>query len=126
MSIDHLATMWQQAKKREDDARLDRVKIEEQILALHPAREEGSETIKTPGGLTITTTGKITYKANVDQLIQLTASWPDEARPIKTKVEADETALKQIRAARPDLWRIIASAVETKPAKTGITIKAAA
>ena len=56
-------------------------------------------------------------------LIALTGSWPDDVRPVRTKVEADETRLKAIRAESPRLWAQIAPAVETKPAKTGVSIK---
>lgn len=121
--IDRLAKLWQQAKKREDEARDDRVKIEEDILKAHPAREEGSETFETPAGAKVTLVGKITYKADVDKLISLAGNWPEDVRPIKTKVEADETRLKAIRQHRPDLWQAIAPAIATKPAKTGVSIK---
>lgn len=122
-TIDQLATLWGIAKKKEDDARDERVDIEKQILALHPAREEGSETFATPAGAKITLTGKVSYKANVDALITLTAGWPADVRPIKVKTEADESKLKAIRAESPKLWAQIAAAIETKPAKTGVAIK---
>lgn len=121
-NIDRLATLWRHAKEREDTARADRIKIEEQLLKAHPAKEEGSETFKTPQGVKITLTGKISYKADVDKLIALAGGWPEDIRPIKTKVEADETRLKAIRQHRPDLWAAIAGAVTTKPAKTGVSI----
>ena len=121
-NIDRLATLWRHAKEREDTARADRIKIEEQLLKAHPAKEEGSETFKTPQGVKITITGKISYKADVDKLIALAGGWPEDIRPIKTKVEADETRLKAIRQHRPDLWAAIAGAVTTKPAKTGVSI----
>ena len=122
-NIDRLATLWRHAKEREDTARADRIKIEEELLKAHPAKEEGSETFKTPQGVKITLTGKVTYKADVDKLIALAGGWPEDVRPIKTKVEADETRLKAIRQHRPDLWQAIAPAIETKPAKTGVSIK---
>lgn len=122
-TIDQLATLWAIAKQKEDAARDERVGIEKQILALHPAREEGSETFATPAGAKITLTGKVSYKANVDALITLTAGWPADVRPIKVKTEADESKLKAIRAESPKLWAQIAAAVETKPAKTGVAIK---
>lgn len=122
-SIDQLATLWGIAKQKEDAARDERVDIEKQILALHPAREEGSETFATPAGAKITLTGKVSYKANVDALITLTAGWPADVRPIKVKTEADESKLKAIRAESPKLWAQIAAAIETKPAKTGVAIK---
>lgn len=121
--IDQLATLWQQYKDQEDAAREQRINIEKQILNLHPAREEGSETFETPAGLKVTLVGKLAYKVDVDKLVQLTGSWPAEIRPIKTEVKADETRLKAIRSNRPDLWEFISSAVETKPAKTGVSIK---
>lgn len=121
--IDQLATLWGIAKQKEDAARDERVDIEKQILALHPAREEGSETFATPAGAKITLTGKVSYKANVDALITLTAGWPADVRPIKVKTEADESKLKAIRAESPKLWAQIAAAIETKPAKTGVAIK---
>lgn len=121
--LDRLATMWTLAKQREDAAKAERIKIEEDLLRAHPAREEGSETFETPQGAKITLTGKVAYKADIDKLIALSGNWPDDIRPVKTRVEADETRLKAIRQHRPDLWSVIAPAIETKPAKTGVSIK---
>jgi hypothetical protein len=60
---------------------------------------------------------------DIDKLTSLTAAWPDDVRPVKTKIEADETRLKAIRNESRKLWAQIAAAVETKPAKTGVSIK---
>lgn len=122
-TIDQLAVAWSIAKQKEEAARDERVAIEQDILTLHPARSEGSETITTPLGVKITTTGKVTYKCDIDKLVALTGSWPEEARPFKTKIEADEAKLKVIRSSAPRMWADIASAIETKPAKTGVAIK---
>ena len=122
-AIELLAAKWSVAKQKEDAARDERVGIEEQILALNPAREEGSETITTPSGVKITTTGKLTYKVDIDKLTALTGSWPIEARPIKTEIKADESKLKVIRAEAPDAWAKIADAITVTPAKTGVSIK---
>ena len=122
-AIDMLAVEWAAAKEREDEAKAQRIAVEEKILQLHPAKPEGSETFATPGGAKVTLTGKVTYKVDIDKLTALTGSWPDDVRPVRTKVEADETRLKAIRAESPKLWAQIAPAVETKPAKTGVSIK---
>lgn len=122
-AMDQLAVEWAAAKEREDDAKAERISVEEKILALHPAKPEGSESFSTPGGAKVTLTGKVTYKVDIDKLTALTGSWPDDVRPVRTKVEADETRLKAIRAESPKLWAQIAPAVETKPAKTGVSIK---
>lgn len=122
-AMDQLAVEWAAAKEREDDAKAERISVEEKILALHPAKPEGSESFSTPGGAKVTLTGKVAYKVDIDKLTALTGSWPDDVRPVRTKVEADETRLKAIRAESPKLWAQIAPAVETKPAKTGVSIK---
>ncbi len=122
-AIDLLATEWAIAKEREDAAKAERIDIEEKILKLHPAKEEGSESFSTPRGAKITLTGRVTYKVDIDKLTSITAGWPDDLRPLKTKIEADETRLKAIRNESPKLWSQIAAAVETKPAKTGVSIK---
>lgn len=121
-TIDELALKWSIAKQKEDAGRDERVAIEKQIIEQHPAREEGSETFATPGGAKITTTGKLTYKADITKLVAITASWPEEARPIKTEIKADESILKALREHSPDAWRQIAAAVTVTPAKTGVKV----
>lgn len=121
-AIELLAAKWSVAKQKEDAARDERVSIEEQILAINPAQEEGSQTITTPSGVKITTTGKLTYKVDINKLTALTVSWPIEARPIKTEIKADESKLKAIRAEAPDAWALIAGAITVTPAKTGVKV----
>lgn len=120
--LERLAHLWQIAKTDEEVARDKRVEIENQMLALHPAREEGSETVATPLGIKVKLTGKLTYKADIEKLAVLTHGWPEALRPIKTEVKADESKLKLIRSESPDLWRQIAPAIETKAAKTAVSI----
>lgn len=120
--MDELALKWSIAKQKETAARDERVEIEEEILALHPAREEGSETFATANGVKISLTGKLTYKADLDKLLAITASWPEEARPIKTEIKADESILKALREHSPDAWRQIAPAITVTPAKTGVKV----
>lgn len=121
--IDELANKWAIAKQKEDAAREERVGIEQEIIALHPAREEGSETFTTSYGAKITMTGKLTYKVDLEKLTALTGSWPVDMRPIKTEIKADESKLKVIRSMAPEAWAQIAQAVTVTPAKTGVTVK---
>jgi len=116
MTAEELAQHWLQAKRDELAANNRRIDIEQQILALFPAKEEGSSSTALENGMKLKTTGKLTYKADLDKLLALTAGWPE--KPVKTKVEADESLLKAIRTDRPDLWRQIAPAITVKPAKT--------
>ena len=122
-AMDELANKWAIAKQKEDAAREERVSIEQEMIALHPAREEGSETFTTAHGAKITMTGKLSYKVDLDKLTALTGSWPVDMRPIKTEVKADESKLKVIRSMAPEAWAQIAQAVTVTPAKTGVTVK---
>lgn len=121
-NIDNLAVAWRQAKQREQDANAERVAIEQQILALHPAREEGSESFTTTAGAKVTLTGKLTYKVDVQKLVVLTNTWPADLRPLKVETKADETKLKAIRRDTPNLWKDIAAAINVYRAKTGVSI----
>ena len=121
--LEHLAERWLEAKEAEREANAARIKIEEEILTLAPAKEEGSDSRLLPNGLKLKTTGKLIYKADLEKLIQLTTAWPTDYKPVKTEVKADDTVLKAIRAQRPDLWREIADAITTKPAKTAVTVE---
>lgn len=121
--MDELALLWDIAKDKEDAAKEERISIENQMLALHPAKEEGSTTVTTERGVKVTMTGKLSYKTDLAKLQEITAKWPDELKPIKVKVEADEAKLKAIRAELPKTWAEIAPAITTTPAKTGVTVK---
>lgn len=120
--IDELAIKWSIAKQAEEKARDERVAVEQEILQLTPAREEGSQTITTQRGVKITTTGKLTYKCDITQLVALTKAWPAESIPVKTEVKADESILKALREHSPDAWRQIAPAITVMPAKTGVRV----
>lgn len=122
-NINDLANQWLVAKREEQAANAKRLAIEEQICKSLEVKEEGASTTHLPSGLVITTVGKLSYKTDISTLEVLTSKWPQEARPIKTEVKADETALKKIRATRPDLWAQIAPAITVKPAKTGVTVE---
>lgn len=118
-----LAAEWLAAKKIEQQATENRIDIEKKILALIPAKEEGSSSHKLGNGLTVRLTGKLSYRCNIEALRSITSSWPEEARPLRTKLELDEPILRAIRQDRPDLWKQISPAVTVKPAKTNVVVE---
>lgn len=123
MALNDLAERWLSLKDTERQILEERLKVESEILSLFPAKEEGSSSRTLLGGYKLKTLGKLSYKADLDQLIRVTAAWPQEYKPVKTEVKADEAVLKLIRTTRPDLWRDLAAAITTKPMKTNITIE---
>lgn len=114
--LEDLVEDYVQAKKR-------RVELEERILALAPAREEGSETTALANGFKLTTTGKLSYKADdLDALREITRGWDGLLVPIKTTAALDETGCKYLRRERPELWKQIAGVVTVAPAKTALKV----
>ena len=121
-NLEGLVDQFIAAKRDEDAAKKKRLEVEERILALAPAKEEGSQTIEV-GGYKLTTTGKLAYKADsIDAVRAATASWPAELVPLKSKTELDDTGCKYLRRERPDLWQQIAKAITVKPAKASLSV----
>lgn len=117
----HLAQRWLAAKEDEAAANKRRVEIEALILAELGCPEEASKTHQLEG-FKITTSGKLNYKADIPQLLTLADQLPADRRPIKTDTRLDETGAKWLRHNEPQLWRLIAPAIEIKPAKPSIKI----
>ena len=121
-TLDDLVVQWIDAKRDEDVANAKRLAVEAEICKLQPAKEEGSATTELAGGMKLTLTGKLTYKADVPKLVELAAKLPENLRPLKTEVKLDETGAKYLRSKEPQLWALIAPAIEVKPAKTAIKV----
>lgn len=121
-TLPDLVQQWIDAKSAEEAANMRRVTLEAQILELQPAKEEGSTTHELPGGMKLTLTGKLSYKADIAKLQQLAVNLPENLRPLKTEVKLDETGAKYLRAKEPQLWALIAPAIEVKPAKVGVKV----
>lgn len=114
------------AKRAEDDATKLRVEAEQRILALHPAREEGSDSFEA-GGYKVTVTGKLAYACeSLPALVQACAAagMPASWVPTKTVLQLDATGAKWLRANEPDLWaRVVAPHVTIKPAKAAVSVR---
>jgi hypothetical protein len=122
-NIDDLVVLWLDAKRDEDAANARRIEIEAEICKLQPHKEEGATTIDLAGGAKLTLTGKLSYKCTDMAALQaLALQLPPDRRPIKTEAKLDETGAKWLRSNAPDLWQIIAPAIEVKPAKTALKV----
>lgn len=112
------------AKAAEAQANKERVRIEEQLIEMLGANEEGATTTELPNGLKVTITGKMTYKADMPLLMQIAGTLPERLRPLKTETKLDETGAKYLRNNEPEVWAMLAPAITVAPAKTSVTIKA--
>ena len=111
------------ARRDEEIAAKRRIDAEQRVLALHPAREEGSETFEA-AGFKVTLTGKLNYRCDdMDALIRACSQWPAHMQPIKTVVQLDTTGAKFLRANEPEVWRSLAQHVTVSPAKVAVSVR---
>lgn len=112
------------AKSVEAAARAKRIALEEAIIAVVGAKEEGAQT-HAVGDYRVTVTGKLSYSADIALLANLAEQLPADRRPIKQVTQLDEAGARWLRKNAPQEWAIVAPAIEIKPAKTALTIKEA-
>jgi hypothetical protein len=111
-----------EAKLAEKEANERRVALEEELIALVGAREEGSQTHDI-GDYKITITGKLNRKIDWDLFDQsIAAKIPQDLQPVKIKRELDDTGVKYLANNEPQIYKLLAKALTIKPAKTAVTI----
>jgi len=121
-NLTELAAQWLSAKDAEKRIRDKRVEIEKEIMMITGCKEEGSKTHQA-GDYKITVTGKLTRKLDVPKWNDVEEKIPEALRPVTYKPTLDTKGLRYLEDNEPDVFRIIADAIETKPAKPTITIK---
>jgi len=110
------------AKAVEKEANERRVALEEELIALVGAREEGSQT-HAIGDYKITITGKLNRKLDWEMFdASIAAKIPEALQPVKIKRELDDTGVKYLANNEPQIYKLLAKALTIKPAKTAVTI----
>lgn len=111
------------AKAAESAANKARVELENEfITAVAFDKTEGSQTFN-EGPYKVTLTAKLDRKASdFGDFLEACKKLPGNLQPTKTKVEMDVAGLKYLQDEKPDLYKIVAKFVVTKPAKTGVVI----
>lgn len=116
-----LAQAWLDAKAEENAARAKRIEIEEELLAILPCREEGSQTIKLENGMRVVTEGRLTRSIDAKALAD---DWNDLPAIIQGtfhwKPDLKITCFKSLE---DDHKALIAKYVTTKPAKAGVKVE---
>ena len=110
------------AKLEESFAEAKRIALEQELIALVGAKEEGAQTHEI-GDFKVTITGRINRK--IDWAIfdkDIASKIPESLHPVKVKRELDETGVKYLANNEPQLYKILATALTVKPAKTSVTI----
>ena len=111
-----------EAKQAERKANEKRVALEEELIEILGKREEGAKTHQV-GDYKITITGKLNRKIDWDMFDSaIAARIPESMHPVKLKRELDETGVKYLANNEPQLYKVLATALTIKPAKTAVTI----
>ena len=118
--VDVLGFELAKAKELEASAREKRVQIEQQLIEAIGATEDGATT-QTGNYFKVTTTGKLTRKLDVQAFNRIAAQLGEHA-PVKTTVSLDVRKLKKLAVDEPALFSMMLDVIETKPAKTAVTV----
>lgn len=98
--------------------------IENQLTVEVGAKEEGSFTAHI-GDFKVTTTGRLNRKVDERKLMEIASALPTALanRLVKTKHEINLKEFRYIENNEPELFKIVAEAVTTTPAKTSIKVE---
>lgn len=111
-----------QARLDERKANERRVQLEEELIALVGAKDEGSQTHNI-GDYKIVVTGKVIRKIDWDAFDKFVSSKiPVSLHPVKVVREEDVAGIKYLANNEPAMYAILAKALTVKPAKTAVSI----
>lgn len=124
-SIDGLAYLLEQAKQAEADARQARLRAEEALLAAVPIGKDEGTTSETGAYYKVKVTTKLTRKVLPDKLEDVLSQVGKEAFGVvfKPDVKLNVRGLHSMEEANPEAYRIITTALETKPAKPAVSVE---
>ena len=108
-----------EAKREETQANKKRVGIEDELVALLGAKDEGSETHNIDD-FKIAITGRLNRKVDWDVFDKLAI--PIDMQPVKVKRELDLKGLRYLEDNEPSTYKKLAKAMTVEPAKTSVTV----
>lgn len=124
-----LAANLDSAKRIESDAKAARIKAEEAIIDLLSFElSEGSQTFKLGlelGACTVTLKRPITRSVDTEAWLEARKNLPPSLakKLMRQSFDLDLKEARELEKDNPDLWRIVAAAVTSKPGKIGVELK---
>ena len=120
--LNTLALHWRDAKRAEELARDNRIRIEQEMIDLVGCKDEGSETHKA-GDWKIRITGKINRTLDVAAWETIAPSIPENMRPVVYAPKLDTKGLRYLENNEPEVFRRVAEAIVAKPGKPAVEVK---
>ncbi len=122
--IEGLAREWLRHKKAEQSAQAARREYEDALLQYMELRTEGTSKRKV-GRTEVAAQFGVTYSVDAAALTLIADAIPPDIqkRVIRWKPAVDTKELKYLRSNEPELYAVLATAVEAKPGRPTFTIK---
>lgn len=122
--LDTLMSSWLDAKSSERKATATRIGVENSILAIHKAPEEGSETLSTKN-YKATLTQNINRKIDERKASQIIRELPDGLTPINIveSMKLDILGLRWLQKQEPGMYRIFCECLTEKKTKVNFKIE---
>lgn len=123
-ALDMACQAYREAKAAEEAARNDRLLAEERILSEMGCKEEGTTTVKTEW-FKVSTVGGLTRGLIADELprVQGLVDQRLYEQVIRYEPKLSVSGLKAVATANPDAYRLLCSAIVTKPAKPAVKVE---
>ena len=128
ITLADLAAHLFDAKRREDQAKKDRIAAEEAIAAIVETDPNGSKTVDAGNGVKVTVKRALGYNVDVAAM-RAFDEVPAEVLPLKLTppipagYEFDAKAYEELKGAHPDAFAKLTQFVEIKPRKVSVTLK---
>jgi len=122
-SIDALADQWLMMKQLIASNQAELLRIEQNLIPLLNAKDDGSATAHTPLGKKVVLKNKTNYKLDGTKLLKVRQKIPEALLPLKVKELLDEPRLKYLRNNEPEVYAIFADALTATPAKPNVTVE---
>jgi len=122
VTVSHLAEQLFAARAAERAAEQARVAAEGALIAALGFDKPEGQSTETIGDLKVTIKTGTTTKVDWDKLDEILPSLPESLRPVKTERKLDTAGVKYLAENHADLYRKVARALSTSPAKTSVTI----
>lgn len=124
-TVGRLANQLIAAKCEEADAKAKRIAVEEEIIKVIEAPDNGQASLRVNGGkVKITVKRGYNYKADIDSLDNVSHAL-DLHPPVKRKMvaELDEKGYEWYRKNKPDAFAAMSKHVVATPKKVSVTVK---
>jgi len=121
---DEAAQRWHDAKRREEQAKAERLAAEADIVRLFGAKDKGAQTAKTDL-FKVKTTGNVNHKVDEAAYKAAKSEIPKAVRDsvVRVKYEVSVSGFNALQAADPEMYLKVCRFVSIEPAKTSVEVE---